>query len=672
MKKILFVCIVLLALLPTFASAATYYVSTTGSDSNPGTSLSLSWGTIVRANSAVQPGDTVLIRAGTYDEIIEPYVSGTSSEKITYQNYNGEQAILRGEAGKFIVISIGWAYHGSWSGRSYIVVDGFTIQKSDMSTTADGDPIGVYISGEGSQHNEIRNLIIDGMGANTLNSIVISKGSYNLVENNRMYNGCKAGIIVGGGGLDKNNILRDNIIADPYFNGINVGSGLGNMHNLLIEGNSVCGSVASDGVQLENRYDLPAGVRDNDSNRGVVIRNNIICNNAENGVDAKGGAYIVIEGNIIYGNTGNNDGGLPIHNTDPDNRYGGMGGVTHGANAGSERLIIRNNVIYDNLGGILADNYYHIYNNDLLGNNRDYTGPDSTFDTSRKPLFQGIGLFESDCNNYNSCRNIAIKNNIMMGNKDAEMSMKPSTPYSNIDINNNLYFNSAHSVQLGNFTAMHSWNRISLAQWRQMLGSRSGIIGAEVNSLEQNPQFVDAIDKPTGSHTQYDFHLSSGSPAIDRGSFLTQTTSTGSGTTIPVADASYFFDGYTITNGDIIQLQGQAVTATITSVDYSTNILVVNKSLTWTSGLGVALAYSGSVPDMGAYEYESSTIVPPEPVPGDLNNDRRVDVADLVIVFINFGKRSGIDADFNSAVDVAANNEIDIGDMVFVARRYTG
>jgi hypothetical protein len=661
---ILIILAVLLALLPALVSAATYYVSTTGSDSNLGTSLSQPWRTIGKANSLVQPGDIVYVRAGTYAEVIEPYVTGTSSGKITYKNYNGEQVILRGESGKLTVVSIGWAFHGNWNGRSYIVVDGFTIQKSDMSATSDGGPIGVFISGEGSNHNEVRNLIIDGLGANMLNGIVISKGSYNIIENNRMFNGCKAGIMVGGGGLDRNNILRNNVISDPYFNAMNIGSGLGNMHNLLIEGNTICGSVASDGIQFENRYDLPTGVRDNDSNRGVVIRNNIICNNAENGIDMKGGAYIVAEGNMIYGNTGNNDGGIPLHNNDSDNRYGGKGGLMHGANAGSKNVIIRNNVIYDCLGGILAESYYDIYNNNLLGNNRDYTGSDSTYDTSRKPLFDGIGLFEGDCNNYNSCRDIAIKNNIMAGNKDAEMSIKPSTQYSNIEINNNLYYNSAHSAQLGNFTAHFSWNKISLAMWKQMLSGKSGVIGADANSFEQNPRFVDSTDKPIGSHTQYDFHLSSSSPAIDKGGFLTQTTSAGSGTTIPIGDAGYFFDGYFVTQGDVIQLQGQTITARILSIDYNTNTITINRSLSWTSGLGVALAYSGSAPDIGAFEYVGSSS--PQPVPGDLTGDGIVDVDDLIIVARNFGKTA-----YEQMADTNGDGVVDIFDVVYVASRFS-
>ncbi|MBN2459906.1 hypothetical protein JXB28_06500, partial [Candidatus Woesearchaeota archaeon] len=59
----------------------------------------------------------------------------------------------------------------------------------------------------------------------------------------------------------------------------------------------------------------------------------------------------------------------------------------------------------------------------------------------------------------------------------------------------------------------------------------------------------------------------------------------------------------------------------------------------------------------------------PETIPGDLNNDRIVDIADLVIVVGDFGKEEGfIDEDS----DTNADGTVDVADLVFVARRYTG
>ncbi len=49
--------------------AATYYVSTSGSDSNPGTQ-SQPWKTIQKAANTVAAGDTVTVDAGTYNERI--------------------------------------------------------------------------------------------------------------------------------------------------------------------------------------------------------------------------------------------------------------------------------------------------------------------------------------------------------------------------------------------------------------------------------------------------------------------------------------------------------------------------------------------------------------------------------------------------------------------------
>jgi hypothetical protein len=47
------------------AAAATYYVATTGNDANPGTEAA-PFRTMQKAANMVGPGDTVLVRAGTY------------------------------------------------------------------------------------------------------------------------------------------------------------------------------------------------------------------------------------------------------------------------------------------------------------------------------------------------------------------------------------------------------------------------------------------------------------------------------------------------------------------------------------------------------------------------------------------------------------------------------
>jgi hypothetical protein len=95
---------------------------------------------------------------------------------------------------------------------------------------------------------------------------------------------------------------------------------------------------------------------------------------------------------------------------------------------------------------------------------------------------------------------------------------------------------------------------------------------------------------------------------IDAGTWLTATTSAGSGMQIQVGDARYFIDGWGIIEGDLIQLQDQTQTARIRHVDYKGNILTVNTPLTWVSGQGVSLTYTGSAPDIGAYEFGKTNI----------------------------------------------------------------
>src|SRR5262245_1054959 len=87
---------------PCIATATTYYVATTGSDANPG-SQSQPFRTIDRGVSALQAGDTLYIRGGTYNpgrfgkHASVPLPSGTSwSNAVTIAGYPGETAIMHG------------------------------------------------------------------------------------------------------------------------------------------------------------------------------------------------------------------------------------------------------------------------------------------------------------------------------------------------------------------------------------------------------------------------------------------------------------------------------------------------------------------------------------------------------------------------------------------------
>lgn len=52
----------------------------------------------------------------------------------------------------------------------------------------------------------------------------------------------------------------------------------------------------------------------------------------------------------------------------------------------------------------------------------------------------------------------------------------------------------------------------------------------------------------------------------------------------------------------MIQLEGQTETAAVVSCDIEGDRLTLDRSLTWTDGQGVGLAYGGSAPDLGVFE----------------------------------------------------------------------
>jgi hypothetical protein len=118
-----------------------------------------------------------------------------------------------------------------------------------------------------------------------------------------------------------------------------------------------------------------------------------------------------------------------------------------------------------------------------------------------------------------------------------------------------------------------------------------------------DPGFVDLSGADPDNPDLPDLHLDRTSPAKDQGAWLTTITSeSGSGDSFTVADANYFMDGWTIIEGDLIQLEGQTQAARITDVDYEARTITVGTSLTFTEGQGVGMAYADTARDQGAFE----------------------------------------------------------------------
>ena len=134
---------------PTVA-AREIHVATTGSDSGAGSQGS-PYLTVGKAASVAQPGDTVIVRAGTYREWVKPARGGTGEDqRITYRAAAGQEVIIKGSErvtswtdegggvwkaelanelfGEYtpyaLKLSGGWLEYGKWHTRGDVYLDG--------------------------------------------------------------------------------------------------------------------------------------------------------------------------------------------------------------------------------------------------------------------------------------------------------------------------------------------------------------------------------------------------------------------------------------------------------------------------------------------------------------------------------------------------------------------
>jgi uncharacterized repeat protein (TIGR02059 family) len=149
-------------------NATTYYVSTSGSNSNNGTSLTTPWLTWQYGFDRLKAGDILYIRGGTYrttgnastsTHIYMSNLAGTSSSHITISAYNGEVPVFNLDN---ITTNQGSCFALLMTGCTYVDVKGLTItglaQPSSASNVA-----GFFISG-GSSHVTIENCVVHHIG----------------------------------------------------------------------------------------------------------------------------------------------------------------------------------------------------------------------------------------------------------------------------------------------------------------------------------------------------------------------------------------------------------------------------------------------------------------------------------------------------------------------------
>jgi outer membrane biosynthesis protein TonB len=167
-----------------------YYVSTSGSDSNSGSSTS-PWRTIQKAASSMKAGDTLYVQAGDYsDQRVNVTISGSQGAQITYKA-NGSVRMK-----------------GFNITASYITVDGFEIANTDYARGSRSSS-GILLQGANNiiQNNYIHDATMRGIYFYLSNGDPTTNHD-NIVKNNRLYHNEQVGMEVHG----RNNLIEGNEI----------------------------------------------------------------------------------------------------------------------------------------------------------------------------------------------------------------------------------------------------------------------------------------------------------------------------------------------------------------------------------------------------------------------------------------------------------------------------
>ena len=465
----LFVCVSVSA---TFGQTSTsFYVSTNGDDSNPGTEAA-PWRTIQHAADNARAGSTVNIRGGVYEELVNISASGNSSDGfITFRSYPGETAILDAThftpAARTGILTI--------HNQSYVRIQGLEIcnlRTAEHRLT----PLGISVIGSGSH-------------------IELLKNNVHHIENtfpgrdSPGSGGNGFGIAVYG--TDAKTPITDLIIDGNEVHHLKTGSSEslvvnGNVTNFRITHNTVHdnNNIGIDVIGFERTAPDPAV----DQARDGVVSENLVYDitsrgnpaygedQSSDGIYVDGGTRVLIERNVIH----DVDFGIEL--------------ASEHKNRATSYILARNNLIYHcHTAGVSIGGYdpqrghtdhCTVVNNTLYDNDTSATGS---------------GEFQMQ---WNMADDI-FENNIVYAGSRCLIAVNKSKvdktqPPATID--HNLYYcdagaNASKWIEAGD-------NITGFDKYVQSTGN-------DAHSTFSNPRFVDSASK--------DFHLRSDSPAIGSG-----------------------------------------------------------------------------------------------------------------------------------------------------------
>ncbi len=445
-----------------------FYVSTTGDDSNPGTEAA-PWRTIRHAVDKARAGSTVNIRGGVYEELVSINASGNSSDGfITFRNYPGEIAIL--DATRFTPTARSGIL--TIHNQSYVRIAGLEIRNFH---TAEHrlTPLGISVTGAGSH-------------------IELLKNNVHHIENT--FPGRDAPGSGGNGfgiavyGTDAKTPITDLIIDGNEVHHLKTGSSEslvvnGNVTNFRITHNVVHdnNNIGIDVIGFERTAPDPAV----DQARDGVVSENLVYNitsrgnpaygddQSSDGIYVDGGTRVLIERNVIH----DVDFGIEL--------------ASEHKNRATSYITARNNLIYHcNTAGVSIGGYdperghtdhCTVVNNTLYDNDTAATGSGEF----QMQWNMADDIFENNIVYAGSRCLIAVNKS------KVDKSQPPAT------IEHNLYYCDAE---------------VKASKWIESGDTVTGFdkyvqaTGNDGHSIFSNPRFADPANR--------DFHLRSDSPAI--------------------------------------------------------------------------------------------------------------------------------------------------------------
>ena len=445
------------------ATAADYYVSTKGADTNPGT-LALPWRTIQKAANTLAPGDTAWVRGGRYRERVTVNVSGAAPDQfVTFRAQPGERAVIDGarlgvpadqDTALFLIAN-----------HSYVRVQGLEMANF-RATRGNRVPCGVLITGE-CDHVEVRDCNIHGIRYHSKNGNAFGLAVY----------GTSAVKPISRVIIDGNDIHHCQ---------------LGNSESLTLNGNVVDCEVTNNRVHDNNNIGIVfIGFEDTcpdpaqDQARDCVCRGNTVWNIksygnpaygrhfSAGGIYVDGGTRILIEKNVAH----HCDIGVEL----ASEHFG----------RASSHVEMRENVIYRNrIGGLFLGGY-----DAQRGSTTDcFIHHNTFFENDTRRDGNGELYLEHFVTGNTITHNIfaAGRQNLLIGNA--------ATTNSGNTLDYNLYFTRSSAEE---------------SDWQWLNVTHTGFAayrtatGNDAHSLFADPLFVNALE--------FDFHLGAGSPAVDAG-----------------------------------------------------------------------------------------------------------------------------------------------------------